>query len=64
MDGYAIDKQQMVKDTRYTLLDNELVLIAPQDAKQQKVTLDKQTDWSALLNFGRMAVGDHRSCAC
>ncbi|CDG47303.1 molybdate ABC transporter substrate-binding protein [Serratia symbiotica] len=55
---YAIDKQQMVKDTRYTLLDNELVLIAPQDAKQEKVTLDKQTDWSALLNGGRLAVGD------
>ena len=31
---YAIDKQQMVKDTRYTLLGNELVLIAAKSDKQ------------------------------
>ncbi|CAI1559196.1 Molybdate-binding periplasmic protein precursor [Serratia quinivorans] len=55
---YAIDKQQMVKDTRYTLLGNELVLIAAKDAKQAKITLDKQTDWTKLLNGGRLSVGD------
>lgn len=56
--NYAIDRQQMVKDTRYTLLGNGLVLIAPQDAKLDKVALDKHTDWSGLLNGGRLAVGD------
>ncbi|GAA3608153.1 MAG: molybdate ABC transporter substrate-binding protein [Gibbsiella quercinecans] len=55
---YAIDKQQMVKDTRYTLLGNELVLIAAQDSKQDKLTISKQTDWAKLLNGSRLAVGD------
>ncbi|HGM5493246.1 TPA: molybdate ABC transporter substrate-binding protein [Serratia fonticola] len=55
---YAIDKQQMVKDTRYTLLGNELVLIAAKSAKQDKITINKQTDWAKLLNGGRLSVGD------
>ncbi|WP_259397653.1 molybdate ABC transporter substrate-binding protein, partial [Klebsiella pneumoniae] len=55
---YAIDKQQMVKDTRYTLLGNELVLIAAKSDKQDKIAIDKQTDWAKLLNGGRLAVGD------
>jgi len=55
---YAIDKRQIVKDTRCTLLGNELVLIASQDAKQKKVTPDQQTDWSVLLKGGRLAVCD------
>ena len=37
---YAIDKQQIVANTRYTLLGNELVLIAPQDSKIDKVEID------------------------
>lgn len=55
---YVIDKQQMVKDTRYTLLGNELVLIAAKSAKQDKITINKQTDWAKLLNGGRLSVGD------
>lgn len=55
---YVIDKQQMVKDTRYTLLGNELVLIAAKSAKQDKIDISKTTDWSKLLNGGRLAVGD------
>lgn len=55
---YAIDKQQMVKDTRYTLLGNELVLIAAKSAKLDKITINKQTDWAKLLNGGRLSVGD------
>ncbi|RDL27135.1 molybdate ABC transporter substrate-binding protein [Serratia fonticola] len=55
---YAIDKQQIVKDTRYTLLGNELVLIAAKSAKQDKITINKQTDWAKLLNGGRLSVGD------
>lgn len=55
---YAIDKQQMVQDTRYTLLGNELVLIAAKSAKLDKITINKQTDWAKLLNGGRLSVGD------
>ncbi|QHB33365.1 molybdate ABC transporter substrate-binding protein [Yersinia canariae] len=56
--NYAIDKQQMVANTRYTLLGNELVLIAPKDSKIDKVDIDKKTDWKTLLDGGRLAVGD------
>ncbi|EKN4033213.1 molybdate ABC transporter substrate-binding protein [Yersinia enterocolitica] len=55
---YVIDKQQMVANTRYTLLGNELVLIAPKDSKITKVAIDKKTDWKKLLEGGRLAVGD------
>lgn len=55
---YAIDKQQMLANTRFTLLGNELVLIAPKDSKITKVEIDKKTDWKKLLEGGRLAVGD------
>ncbi|GAB1441157.1 molybdate ABC transporter substrate-binding protein [Providencia sp.] len=55
---FAIDKKLMVENTRYTLLGNELVLIAPKDAKIDKVEINKQTDWKKLLDGGRLAVGD------
>ncbi|HGN1750989.1 TPA: molybdate ABC transporter substrate-binding protein [Providencia stuartii] len=56
--NYAIDKHLMVENTRYTLLGNELVLIAPKDSKIEKVEINKQTDWKKLLDGGRLAVGD------
>ncbi|MGL4487487.1 MAG: molybdate ABC transporter substrate-binding protein [Yersinia sp. (in: enterobacteria)] len=55
---YAIDKQQIVANTRYTLLGNTLVLIAPQNSKIDSVVIDKKTDWKKLLDGGRLAVGD------
>lgn len=55
---YVIDKQQMVKDSRYTLLGNELVLIAAKSAKQNKIDINQKTDWTNLLNGGRLSVGD------
>ncbi|HFK7188085.1 molybdate ABC transporter substrate-binding protein [Serratia odorifera] len=55
---YAIDKEQMVADSRYTLLGNDLVLIAARDAKLDKVAITAQTDWARLLDGGRLAVGD------
>ncbi|CND97992.1 molybdate ABC transporter substrate-binding protein [Yersinia nurmii] len=55
---YAIDKKQIVDNTRYTLLGNELVLIAPKDSKMDKISIDKQTEWKKLLDGGRLAVGD------
>lgn len=55
---YAIGKQLMVAETRYTLLGNELVLIAAKSAKQDKIDINQQTDWVKLLNGSRLAVGD------
>ncbi|AOV96287.1 molybdate ABC transporter substrate-binding protein [Edwardsiella hoshinae] len=55
---YAIDKQAMVANTRYTLLGNQLVLVAPADSKLGQVTIDAQTPWKTLLDGGRLAVGD------
>ncbi|KFK95099.1 MULTISPECIES: molybdate ABC transporter substrate-binding protein [unclassified Serratia (in: enterobacteria)] len=55
---YLIDKQQMVQDTRYTLLGNELVLIAAKATRQGHIDISKTTDWASLLNGGRLAVGD------
>lgn len=55
---FAIDKKAMVADTRITLLGNDLVLVAAKDSKIDKVNIDKKTDWKALLNGGRLAVGD------
>lgn len=56
--NYAIDKNLMVENTRYTLLGNELVLIAPKDSKIDKIEINEQTDWKKLLDGGRLAVGD------
>ncbi len=55
---YVQNKQQIVNDTRYTLLGNELVLVAPKDSAQQTFKIDKQTNWTALLNGHKLAVGD------
>lgn len=55
---YAIDKQAMVANTRYTLLGNQLVLVAPADSKLGQITIDAQTPWKKLLDGGRLAVGD------
>lgn len=55
---YAQQKQQIVNNSRYTLLGNELVLIAPQPSAQDAVKIDKQTPWVSLLSGGRLAVGD------
>ncbi|WP_437608416.1 molybdate ABC transporter substrate-binding protein [Erwinia sp. V71] len=55
---YAIDKKTVEENTRYTLLGNELVLIAPAAEKPQPVAISKTTDWKALLKGQRLAVGD------
>lgn len=54
----AVAKNSMMKSSRYTLLGNDLVLIAPRSAATKAVTLDKQTDWKSLLHGERLAVGD------
>ncbi len=55
---YAVGKKAMDDSTRYTLLGNELVLIAPVASKPQPVSISKNTDWKSLLKGQRLAVGD------
>ena len=54
---YAESKKTMDDATRFTLLGNDLVLVAPAD-HAQKVTVNKTTDWKSLLKGHRLAVGD------
>ncbi|QKJ86442.1 molybdate transport system substrate-binding protein [Paramixta manurensis] len=55
---YAVKKQSVDVATRYTLLGNDLVLVAPTSVKPQPVSISKQTDWKSLLKGHRLAVGD------
>ncbi|GLR10005.1 molybdate ABC transporter substrate-binding protein [Mixta theicola] len=55
---YAAQKNSIEGDSRYTLLGNDLVLIAPADAQAKAVTIDKNTDWKSLLKGQRIATGD------
>lgn len=55
---HSIGKQQMVDNTRYTLLGNELVLVAAKASKIDKVDINDKTPWASLLGDSRLAVGD------
>lgn len=55
---YSISKQQIVENTRYTLLGNELVLVAAKASKIDNVEIDDKTQWTKLLGDSRLAVGD------
>lgn len=55
---YAAQKNSVDEASRYTLLGNDLVLVAPKEAKPQPVTLSKSTDWKSLLKGQRLSVGD------
>ena len=48
-------------DTRFNLLGNRLVLIAPKDSKIADVTIGPGFDLAALAGDGRIAVGDVRA---
>lgn len=54
----AVAKKSMIDTTRYTLLGNDLVLIAPRSENARPVTINDKTDWKRLLKGERMAVGD------
>ncbi len=54
----VVAKKSVVSSTRYTLLGNDLVLIAPTSDAAKAVTLDSKTDWKSLLKGERLAVGD------
>jgi molybdate transport system substrate-binding protein len=56
--NYLADKKLIISDSRVNLLANKLVVIAPVDSKLSHLTIDKNTDWLALLAGGRLSVGD------
>lgn len=56
--NYLADKNNIIADSRVTLLANKLALIAPTDSKIGQITIDKNTDWLALLDGGRLSTGD------
>ncbi|MFH0821907.1 MAG: molybdate ABC transporter substrate-binding protein [Pseudomonadota bacterium] len=54
-----LEKRKLIEPgTRFDLLSNKLVLIAPVDAATSKVEIGPNFDPSALLGTGRLAVGD------
>lgn len=55
---YAVQKKTIDEASRYTLLGNKLVLVAPTASKPQQVTLSESTDWKSLLKGQRLSVGD------
>ncbi len=44
--------------SRQTLLGNSTVVVAPKASEQKDFTIDSKTNWTSLLNGGRLAVGD------
>ncbi|PBJ98477.1 molybdate ABC transporter substrate-binding protein [Pantoea allii] len=54
----AVAKKSMIDTTRYTLLGNDLVLIAPRSDGAKPVTINDNTNWKSLLKGERLAVGD------
>jgi molybdate transport system substrate-binding protein len=56
------EKRNLIKtDTRFNLLGNRLVLIAPKDSKISDVTIAPGFNLAALAGDGRIAVGDVRA---
>lgn len=55
---YAVEKKTMDDASRFTLLGNELVLVAPTVNKPEQISISKITDWKNLLKGQRLSVGD------
>ncbi|EPF6158677.1 molybdate ABC transporter substrate-binding protein [Citrobacter sedlakii] len=55
---YAVDKKAIDTASRQTLLGNSLVVVAPKASEQKDFTVDNKTNWTRLLDGGRLAVGD------
>jgi molybdate transport system substrate-binding protein len=53
---YAVDKKSIDTATRETLLGNSLVVVAPKASAQKDFTIDSKTNWTSLLNGGRLAL--------
>jgi len=58
---YGAKKKLIKDDTRFNLLGNRLVLIAPKDSKLANVTIGAGFNLAALAGDGRIAVGDVRA---
>ena len=58
---YGSKKKLIKDDTRFNLLGNRLVLIAPKDSKLANVTIGAGFNLAALAGDGRIAVGDVRA---
>lgn len=55
---YLQDKKLINPDTRFHLLGNRLVLIAPSDSKLDKLEVTAKTDIAKLAGNGRIATGN------
>jgi len=55
---YAAARKTINESTRVNLLGNSLVLIAPKDAKADKVAIGQGFDLAKLAGTGRIATGD------
>lgn len=55
---YAVDKKAIDTATRETLLGNSLVVVAPKSSPTGEIAINAQTNWTRLLNGGRLAVGN------
>lgn len=55
---YLADKKLINPESRFNLLGNTLVLVAPADAKQAMIELSPKTDIAALAGTGRIATGN------
>lgn len=55
---YLTEKKLVNPDTRFNLLGNTLVLVAPLDSKLTKVDVDAKTDIATLAGDGRIATGN------
>ena len=58
---YAISKKSINEPSRINLLGNSIVLIAPKDAKLDKVSIGQGFELSKLAGDGRIATGDVKS---
>src|SRR5580692_2793807 len=58
---YGAKKKLIKDDSRFNLLGNRLVLIAPKDSKIDNVTIGPGFNLAALAGSGRIAVGDVRA---
>lgn len=58
---YVAERKLIKTDTRYNLLGNKLVLIAPSDSKLTNVAISDGFDIARLAGDGRIAVADVRA---
>jgi molybdate transport system substrate-binding protein len=58
---YGAQKKLIKDDTRFNLLGNKLVLIAPKDSKLDKVDIGPGFDLAKLAGDGKIATGDVRA---